>query len=65
MDGFCLLLAFVIVSIIAWYDLRKKRSKTTKQVNSFSKCSTSEWSYSDISCSDDSGVINITITSRQ
>ena len=59
---------YIVVALIFFliYILEpKKKSQATKQVNSFSKNSCSEWSHSDISCSSDSGVVNITITSRR
>ena len=62
MEGFSLILAALIMFLVYLVD-RRKKSKTSKRVDSFSECS--EWSFSDISCSSDSGVVNITITSRQ
>ena len=64
MDVFSLVLAFTIM-FLAYLSDRRKKPKINKQVNSFSECSYSEWSFSDISCSEDSGVVNITITSRR
>ena len=64
MDGFSLILTALVMFLVFLYD-RRKRPKTNKQVNSFSECSCTEWSFSDISCSSDSGVVNITITSRR
>ena len=60
------LIAILFIFLVLLYD-RWKTPKTTKRVDSFSECSCSEWSHSDISCSSDSGVVNITITitSRQ
>ena len=58
------LLAIFIGILVLLYD-RRKKPKTTKRVDSFSESSTSERSFSEASHSDDSGVVNITITSRQ
>ena len=50
-----ILTSVVVFFLTLNYFDKKKRSKTNKQVNSFSE----------MSCSDDSGVVNITITSSR